>query len=142
MDCVAPFDEVTIPGTIITSPNYPENYDNNMDCKITIRFAADEIVSITLDEFDVEEFEYDYEDKDEYALLNCTYDYLALYDGDTTSSRIIEELCGKHARGKTFKSTGNVMTLHFMSDDSNTRPGFMIHANNGEYKSKYFGYKL
>ena len=127
MDCVAPFDEITIPGTIITSPNYPGNYSNKMECQLTIRFAADEIVKITLDEFDVEgEFD------------RCWYDYLTLYDGDTTSSRIIDkELCGYSARGKTFKSTGNVMTLFFKSDDSVTRPGFKIYANNGMFNFKF-----
>jgi len=120
MDCVAPFDEVTIPGNIITSPNYPGNYGNNMDCQLTVRFAADEIVAITFDEIDV--------DVDE---LSCESDYLTLYDGDTTSSRIIDkELCGKYSRGKTFKSTGNVMTLQFKSDDFSTRSGFKIYANN------------
>ena len=54
MDCVAPFDEVTQPGTVITSPNYPGNYDNDMYCQLTVRFAEDEIVAIRLDEFDVE----------------------------------------------------------------------------------------
>merc|ERR1719367_1087223 len=103
MDCVAPFDEVTQPGTVITSPNYPGNYSNNMECQLTIRFAADEIVKITLDEFEVEEPENDYEYEDEYDSL-CGFDDLTLYDGDTTSYRIIEELCGKHAGGKTFKS--------------------------------------
>jgi len=135
MDCVAPFDEVTTPGTIITSPNYPGNYDDGMNCQLTVRFAANEIVAITLDEFDVEDGSL------------CNYDYLTLYDGDTTSSRIIDKefhhfefhhsetiisrLCGYSARGKTFKSTGNVMTLFFKSDDSVTRPGFKIYANNG-----------
>ena len=86
MDCVAPFDEVTLPGTVITSPNYPGNYGKNMECQLTFKFAADEIVAITLDEFDVQYRSF------------CKYDYLTLYDGDTTSSRIIDrKLCGKHA---------------------------------------------
>ena len=137
MNCEEPFDEVTIPGTIITSPNYPGNYNNRLYCQLTVRFAADEIVAITLDEFDV--------DDEEKSIFYspCYYDHLTLYDGDTTSSRIIDKaLCGRSARGKTFKSTGNVMKLLFKSDYSGSRPGFKIYANNGEYYLKLFGYKI
>ena len=131
MDCVAPFDEVTTPGTIITSPNYPGNYDDGMNCQLTVRFAANEIVAITLDKFDVEDGSL------------CNYDYLTFYDGDTTSSRIIDkELCGYSARGKTFKSTGNVMTLFFKSDDSVTRPGFKIYANNGMFDFNFLEWSV
>ena len=137
MDCVAPFDEVTTPGTIITSPNYPGNYNNRLYCQLTVRFAADEIVAITLDEFDV--------DDEEKSIFYspCYYDHLTLYDGDTTSSRIIDKaLCGRSARGKTFKSTGNVMTLFFKSDNSVTRPGFKLYANNGMFNFRFFGYMI
>ena len=131
MDCEEPFDEVTIPGTIITSPNYPRNYGKHMNCQLTVRFAADEIVAITVEDFDVEHSS------------PCRYDYLTLYDGNTTSSRIIaKELCGYSARGKTFKSTGNVMTLFFKSDNSVTRPGFKLYANNGMFNFRFFGYMI
>ena len=149
MDCAAPFDEVTTPGTIITSPNYPGNYSNNMECQMKIRFPADQIVTITVDEFDVEPLD-EFDDDS-----SCEYDFLTLFDGkpsfdgdydyfydhENDYELIIDKnkkLCGKYARGKTFKSTGNLMTLHFKSDHKETRPGFKIYANTGMFNFKVF----
>lgn len=113
--------EVTMVGTTITSPNYPSNYDSSKDCQITIRFATDEIVSIKFETFNVE------------SHSKCHYDYLALHDGSSISSPIIgSKLCGTGPAGTTMQSTGNVMTLHFHSDRSQTRTGFNISANAGK----------
>ena len=143
MDCVG-FDEVTIPGTIITSPNYPGNYSNNMECQMKIRFPADQIVTITVDEFDVEHDS------------SCEDDLLFLFDGEPSFDGVYDlykdedlvmgsiELCGKYAerqyRGKTIKSTGNVMGLRYLSTSDNleTRPGFKIHTNNGMLNFRIF----
>ena len=127
----AAFDEVTIPGTIITSPNYPGNYSNNMECQMKIRFPADQIATITVDEFDGEHDS------------SCKYDLLFLFDGEGNDEDLIMgaiELCGKDARGKTIKSTGNVMRLRYLSTSDNleTRPGFKIHTNNGMFNFKNF----
>ena len=146
MDCVPPFDEVTLPGTIVTSPNYPRNYDNNMECKMTIRFAADEIVTITLDEFNVDDYYISYNGLSyghyfgQYAYpfpSTCDYDYVTLYDGESTNSRFYDiKLCGKYSSGEIFRTTGNVATLRFRSNNYETRSGFKIHVNNGEYNIK------
>jgi len=118
IDCDSPFDEVTDSGTTITSPNYPSNYDNRKDCQVTIRFAADQIVSITLEAFNVE------------SHSTCVWDYLAVHDGDSTSSNLIgSKLCGTDPAGSTIQSTGNTMTLHFHTDGSVTRSGFKINVN-------------
>ena len=117
--CKQSHNVVTVSGTIITTPNYPENYDNDHDCEITIRFAATQKVSIVFEDFHVE------------ANLgrSCRYDFLAIYDGETTRSPIIEKECGKIRPGKTIQSTGNAMTLHFHTDQSESRTGFKIIAN-------------
>ena len=121
IDCDSPFDEVTDSGTTITSPNYPSNYDNGKDCQVTIRFAADQIVSITLESFDVE------------SHSTCAYDYLAVHDGDSTCSNLIgPKLCGTDHAGLTIRSTGNTMTLHFHADGIVRRSGFKINVNSGK----------
>lgn len=118
IDCSSPFNEVTTTGTAITSPNYPSNYNNGNDCQVTIRFAAEQIVSITLESFDVE------------SHSSCGWDYLAIHDGDSTNSPFIgSKLCGSSHSGTTIQSTGNSMTLHFHTDGSVTRPGFKVYAN-------------
>ena len=123
IDCHSPFDEVTIPGSNITSPNYPNNYDNRKDCQTTIRFAVGQIVNITFEAFDVEHNS------------ACSWDYLKIYDGDTsTNSPIIgSKLCGIGTHvGTTIQSTGNAMTILFHTDSVVTKRGFKILANVGK----------
>ena len=118
IDCESPFDEVTIPGTTILSPNYPNSYGNYKECQLMIKFATNAIVSLTFEDFNVE---YDY---------NCRWDYLAVHDGSSISSQIIgSKLCGTSPVGTTMNSTGNVINLHFVSDLFVTKTGFKIYAD-------------
>lgn len=124
IDCDSTFDEVTKDGTIITSPNYPSAYTNSLDCEITIRFASDETVRIILQEFDVE------------LHRDCDNDYLSAHDGSDTNSPMIGfKMCGTSPEGLVIDSTGNVMTLNFHSDSSQTKTGFKAYAH--AVKGKY-----
>ena len=165
IDCESPFEEVTVNGTTITSTNYPNNYNNNQDCQVTIRFAPDQIVAIYFKALDVEADE------------GCLDDYLLVHDGDSTSSPLIVtdstendgKVCNRIQAGEHFgtnikcergvcratkekywqgkkiegplyltnrkgvvgttkKSTGNVMTLHFVTNYQHTGTGFEILA--------------
>ena len=62
---------------------------------------------------------------------SCRYDYLAVHDGSSISSPIIgSKLCGSiPADKKIMNATGNVINLHFVSDNSETKTGFKIHAD-------------
>ena len=118
IDCESPFDEVTVPGTTITSQNYPNTYDSSTDCQLMITFDANAIVSLTFEDFNVE------------SHSSCRYDYLAVHDGSSISSQIIgSKLCGTIPVGTTMNSTGNVINLHFVSDGSVTKTGFKIYAD-------------
>ena len=118
IDCRPPFDKVTIPGTTIISPNYPNAYGNSSDCQLVITFATKANVSLTFEDFNVE------------GHSSCRYDYLALYDGSSISSPMVgSKLCGTRPAGTTMNSTGNSVTLHFVSDNSETRTGFKIRAD-------------
>ena len=46
IDCSSPFDEVLTPGTVIMSPNYPNSYDDGLNCQMTIRFSDSPTVLI------------------------------------------------------------------------------------------------
>ena len=46
--------EITTPGTIFTSTNYPNDYPNNEDCSTVIRFEEGEIISLEFLAFCVE----------------------------------------------------------------------------------------
>ena len=104
------------------SPNYPNKYDRNIDCQVTIRYGANETVVITFSAFNVG---YD-RDSD------CSFGFLAILDGDSTDSPLIgSKLCGTSPSGTTIRSTGNAMTFHFQSGSFFTKTGFRLYANAG-----------
>ena len=120
IDCTSPFDEMLIPGTVIMSPNYPNSYNNNLDCQTTITFADSPTVLI--------EFDPNYEIE---SHSSCVWDYLEARDGPSADSPVIgSKLCGSTAPAP-IQSTGNSMTLIFHTDGSVTRTGFKITANTG-----------
>lgn len=106
------------------SPHYPNKYERNKDCQITIRVPFNQMVEIRFEAFEV------------LSSHLCKVDYLAVHDGDSTSSPMIgSKLCGKSPTGTTLKSTGNVMTLHFHTNRYSTlasRSGFNIYADVGK----------
>jgi hypothetical protein len=68
---------MTAPSGSIHSPNYPNAYDANDDCGWLIEVDANHVVQFTFVDFDVEPHQ------------NCTFDYVALYDGANTSAPLI-----------------------------------------------------
>ena len=103
---------ITVPGTTIISPNHPGDYQNNLDCQVSIQFS--ERVRIRFEAFNVE------------SHSSCRYDYLEVRDGDSSSSSIIgEKLCAEFFPD-AIESTGSSMTLVFHTDASATRTGFKI----------------
>ena len=113
MNCDSPFHtKVTVPGTIIRSPNYPSSYEPGKDCRTTIRFSRRILLRFL--NFDVE---YD---------SSCGYDYLIIYDGpDDTTSQIGAKLCG-NTKPTEIKSSGNTMHIQFHTDGRTEESGFQI----------------
>lgn len=131
IDCNSPFDEVLTPGTVITSPNYPNSYANNLDCEMTIRFSESTKVLI---EFDPTfEIEYISHGCNGVYCNGCSYDYLEVYDGPSTDSPLGgSRICGSSAPAP-IQSTGNSMKLIFHTDSSETKTGFKITASAGKF---------
>ena len=126
IDCEYPYETVTTPGGTIISPNYPNNnYDDNLDCKVTITFGGQ--VKITFVQFDLEE-----DDQDPNDL--CGYDWIQVYDANTLNpdytDLISSKLCGKD-NPSPITSFGNSMNLLFHSDSSTTSKGFEIKVDQG-----------
>ena len=122
IDCSPPFNEITAPGTIIMSPNYPSPYDNSLDCQVTVRFSDNRPVLIQFDPlFDIE------------SHSSCNYDYLEVREGASARNNlIVSKLCGD-TNPDPIQSTGNSMTLIFHSDNSISRAGFKITVNLGNW---------
>nr|CAD7596895.1 unnamed protein product [Timema genevievae] len=98
----------------IHSSNYPDNYGHNDDCMWYIEVDQNHVVKLSFIDFDIE------------AGYNCSYDYLRIFDGNTTDSPILLTHCGNQLPNQTaIKSTGNKMTIRMKSDGSRSAKGFL-----------------
>ncbi|XP_069484631.1 ovochymase-1 [Ambystoma mexicanum] len=99
-------------GTVdVKLPSYPRTYVNQCDCKFTIYSQSGERLKLKIYDLGIE-----------YS-PNCIFDSLKVYDGPTTSSRLLGNLCGDE-KGIILQSTGNYLTLHFQTDQSVGGRGF------------------
>ncbi|XP_046553794.1 deleted in malignant brain tumors 1 protein-like [Haliotis rubra] len=102
----------------MTSPGYPQNYQNNMDC----------IWTLTTDMSDIK---IDVLDSDIESASSCDYDYVEVYDGSSTNSDVIGKFCG--TQEPTYVSSGTTVTIKFHSDNSNTEKGFRLSYTGGTF---------
>ena len=111
-----------IPGIEIISPNYPNPYPMNLDCAVTLNF--DQRVSIKFETFDMQRN----------TNNSCSYDWLAVYDGDSSYSPMKgSKLCG-YDIPRPVSSTRYSLTLVFHSDDTTStyKQGFKIITDRGK----------
>ncbi|KAF0028409.1 hypothetical protein F2P81_019496 [Scophthalmus maximus] len=115
------------PPGYITSPNYPQNYPQNVDCVWVITVPNGEAVQIDFeDEIYIE------------PTTQCLYDYLEVRDGSTTNADLISRLCG-NTRPSTQHSTGSSMLLRFRTDTSVTHKGFKAKYSKATCGGTYIG---
>ena len=96
----------------VTSPNYPNNYPNNL--KKTEKIQVDEglILSLEFTSFDIE------------SHSTCRFDHLTITDGDGTT--LMEKSCG-NSLPADITSTSNVVNLLFSTDDyDGTNSGWSV----------------
>lgn len=113
---VSCFFNFTAPSGIILSPNYPEEYGNNMNCVWLIIAEAGSRIHLIFSDFDVEP----------------QFDYLIVKDDGMPEPTTFGTFSGKDVPSQ-IASNGNIMRLEFQSDHSNTGKGFNI-----TYTSKHF----
>ena len=100
----------------ITSPNYPSNYENNLDCTwlITVdnslRFGG-YIVKVTFSDFQLSS-----------SRLLC-FDVLKFYDGMNVVSRLLGSYCGS-THPEVIYSTGENLYVKFRTGFLTTYKGF------------------
>ena len=115
IDCGGDVTQVANPDTIIQSPNYPNDYLNNLDCKAVVKFAFWQTVIVEFLAFNVE------------PSNNCTYDWLEIRDGlDSSADLLTSRKCHQNQTLTPLESTGNTLNLHFHTDSSETRSGFQL----------------
>ncbi|KAI8480737.1 hypothetical protein Bbelb_415300 [Branchiostoma belcheri] len=100
-----------------TSPSYPNYYPDNLRHNWTIR-APDpaQVILLQFTEFHLEGAAYGV----------CRYDSLSVYDGEfPNEENLLGTFCGSDLP-EPQRSTGNVMTLTFQTDEQESFPGFNI----------------
>ncbi|XP_027021418.2 CUB and sushi domain-containing protein 1 isoform X3 [Tachysurus fulvidraco] len=103
------FFNFTAPSGIILSPNYPEEYGNNMNCVWLIIAEVGSRIHLIFSDFDVEP----------------QFDYLIVKDDGMPEPTTFGTFSGKDVPSQ-IASNGNIMRLEFQSDHSNTGKGFNI----------------
>lgn len=93
----------------ITSPRYPESYEDNKICVYDIEAPLGKAIVLNFTDFDVEN--------------DCDFDSLTIYDGIDANSTKLGTYCGDKIPPVAI-STHNHMHLVFQTDYSITGTGF------------------
>jgi len=96
---------------VVTSPNYPSNYDDNLNKTETITVAEGLVLRLEFTAFNVEDHG------------SCAYDHLKIVDGDGTI--LMDKTCGD-ALPPVFMSNTNHVDLIFKTDYSVTKSGWAV----------------
>nr|XP_014341913.1 PREDICTED: CUB and sushi domain-containing protein 1-like [Latimeria chalumnae] len=103
------FFNFTAPSGTILSPNYPEEYGNNMNCVWLIISEPGSRIHLIFNDFDVEP----------------QFDYLTIKDDGTSDSSALGTFSGNEVSSQ-LASNGHIVRLEFQSDHSTTGRGFNI----------------
>ncbi|XP_036131390.1 cubilin [Molossus molossus] len=103
---------LTTPTGTFTSPNYPMPYYHSSDCSWLLRSSHGSPFELEFEEFHLEHHP------------DCTADYLAVYDGPSTSSHLLTQLCGNE-KPPLIRSSGDSMFLKLRTDEGQQGGGFL-----------------
>ncbi|PLX07347.1 MAG: hypothetical protein C0596_10385 [Marinilabiliales bacterium] len=94
------------------------NYNDNSDGSITIYSPGSSSIVLTILEFNIEAG----------SGSTCDYDYMAFYDGNSTSSPLINSTiyCNTNGNPGTISSTGEYLTIRLSTDGGLNLDGFKI----------------
>ncbi|BHF63167.1 Bone morphoproteintic protein 1 [Sparganum proliferum] len=108
---------------IFTSPGYPDIYPPNRECTWRIEVPVGFAVLLTFYSFDLEGGE------------NCQFDYLDIFDGSSALYLSLDKLCGVKLP-EPIRSTGNTMTVRFVTDAGVQKQGFEARFQKVSYAEK------
>ncbi|KAJ6666703.1 hypothetical protein lerEdw1_020427 [Lerista edwardsae] len=90
---------------IFMSPNYPMPYYHNAECYWLLRASHGSPFQVQFDQFHLE------------SHPRCQYDYLAVYDGNTTNAKMLGKYCGNQIP-PSIRSTGDSLYVKLKTDYS------------------------
>ncbi|KAH3817670.1 hypothetical protein DPMN_119225 [Dreissena polymorpha] len=100
---------------VITSPNFPSNYPNKVECTWVINAPEGYVINVYFTEFELE-FSYNYD---------CDDDYIELLQGPDASSPSIGKFCWT-VPPIVFKSQSNSASIVFSTDSDVSARGFNL----------------
>ncbi|MEE6466793.1 hypothetical protein FKM82_007054 [Ascaphus truei] len=100
----------TVSGSF-TSPNYPMPYYHNSECYWLLKASSGSILEIQFEQFHLE------------STTNCNNDYLAVYNGNSTRSHLLANLCGKQLP-EPIRSTASNVYVKLRTDSTMSYGGF------------------
>ena len=106
-----PFLQILLATGVVTSPNYPDNYPNNLEKTETIQVEEGLIISLQFTAFDIE------------SDSPCPYDHLTITDGDGTP--LMEKTCGS-TLPSNITSVTNVVNALFRANANVTESGWSV----------------
>ena len=113
----------------IYTPGYPSSYPNNKRCSWKITGPIGTKIQILRFSYHIY-VPYIFHMHME-ADSTCSYDYLKIYDGPSSSSNRVGAMCGDYSFDGMISSS-NTLFLEFRSDRSNTYKGFqLVYSNIG-----------
>ena len=125
----------------LCSPNYPSNYDNNLNNEyiITSGGGPASTVTITFLLFSLEKADTDSSSTTttrSRSTNSCVWDYIEIYDGtgsgsSATGALLLNRTCGSTAIPGPVTSTSSTATLLFVSDGAVTSVGFVAKLSGG-----------
>ena len=97
---------------VVTSPNHPSHYPDNLRKTETIKVEEGLVLALQFTAFSIE------------SHFTCGYDHLTIRDGDGTT--LMEKRCGSSLPANTILSTSNRVELYFKTDLSGTYSGWSV----------------
>ncbi|KAL9700067.1 hypothetical protein quinque_003508 [Culex quinquefasciatus] len=106
---------ITSEESTIRSPSISERggYIPDADCRWVIVAPKTHAIQLTWNSFDLEKS------------TNCAYDFVEIYDNSTSNNSFVGRYCGV-TKPPAITSGGNVVTIRFKSDSSQTKDGFSL----------------
>ncbi|KHJ46556.1 CUB domain protein, partial [Trichuris suis] len=106
---------------ILTSPSFPSAYPNGANCSWNIFAKAGRTIEVVFSTFQLQDS------------INCTKDYLEIFNGDSMDGPSLGRFCGSSFAQSPIRSTSSEMIIQFVSDGSISATGFSLSVVEVQY---------